>query len=100
MYMDSMDAELIIRLLIGLFWMYACVYAVRSTKLVYWRQCWYIILTGCVIHTIYLMVMLVSDGTMSAGIFSASILRNVGMGLVAVGMLLLAKRMKSIMGSA
>jgi len=98
--MDSMDAELIIRLLIGLFWMYACVYAVHSTKLVYWRQCWYIILTGCVIHTIYLMVMLVSDDLMSAGMFGASVLRNVGMGLVAVGMLLLAKRMKAIMGPA
>jgi len=100
MYMDLVYAELITRFIIELFWMYACVYAVRSTKLVYWRQCWYIILAGCLTHTIYLMIALVSNGAPCASLLSAGMLRNLGMGLVAIGMLLLAKRMKAIMGSA
>jgi len=100
MYMDLVYAELIIRFIIELFCMYACVYAVRSTKLVYWRQCWYIILAGCLTHTIYLMIALVSNGAPCASLLSAGMLRNIGMGLVAIGMLLLAKRMKAIMGSA
>ena len=99
-YMTLMYAELIARLIIELFWMYACVYAVRSTKLVYWRQCWYLILAGCLTHTVYLVIELVSNPAPCTSLLSAGMLRNIGMGLVAIGMLLLAKRMKTIMGSA
>ncbi len=83
--------ELIIRFVIELFWIYACVYAVRSTKLVYWRQCWYIILLGCLIHAVYILIALEE-------IPYAGMLRNLGMGIVAIGILMLAKRMQDIMG--
>jgi len=85
------STELAIRFVIELFWIYACIYAVRSTKLVYWRQCWYVVLLGCLIHAIYIVVAL-------AEIPYAGMLRNLGMGVVAVGILMLAKRTKTIMG--
>jgi len=85
------STELAVRFVIELFWIYACIYAVRSTKLVYWKQCWYIVLLGCLIHATYIVVAL-------AEIPYAGILRNLGMGIVAVGILMLAKRMKEIMG--
>ena len=85
------SAELAIRFVIELFWIYACIYAVRSTKLVYWRQCWYVVLLGCLIHAMYIVIALVD-------IPYAGMLRNLGMGIVAVGILMLAKRMKMIMG--
>jgi len=83
--------ELAIRFVIELFWIYACIYAVRSTKLIYWKQCWYVVLLGCLIHAIYIVIALVD-------IPYAGMLRNLGMGIVAVGILMLAKRMKEIMG--
>ena len=89
--MDPMTMELIIRFVIELFWIYACVYAVRSTKLVYWKQCWYIILLGCLIHAVYILIALEE-------IPYAGMLRNLGMGIVAIGILMLAKRMQDIMG--
>jgi hypothetical protein len=89
--MEPMTMELIIRFVIELFWIYACVYAVRSTKLVYWRQCWYIILLGCLIHAVYILIALEE-------IPYAGMLRNLGMGIVAIGILMLAKRMQDIMG--
>ncbi len=91
--MPTVDSstELAIRFVIELFWIYACIYAVRSTKLVYWRQCWYVVLLGCLIHAMYIVIALVD-------IPYAGMLRNLGMGIVAVGILMLAKRMKMIMG--
>ncbi len=91
--MPAVDSstELAIRFVIELFWIYACIYAVRSTKLVYWRQCWYVVLLGCLIHAMYIVIALVD-------IPYAGMLRNLGMGIVAVGILMLAKRMKMIMG--
>ena len=89
--MEPMTMELIVRFVIELFWIYACVYAVRSTKLVYWRQCWYIILLGCLIHAVYILIALEE-------IPYAGMLRNLGMGIVAIGILMLAKRMQDIMG--
>lgn len=83
--------ELAIRFVIELFWIYACIYAVRSTKLIYWKQCWYVVLLGCMIHAIYIVIAL-------ADIPYAGMLRNLGMGVVAVGILMFAKRMKEIMG--
>ena len=83
--------ELAIRFVIELFWIYACIYAVRSTKLIYWKQCWYVVLLGCLIHAIYIVIALVD-------IPYAGMLRNLGMGIVAVGILMLAKRTKEIMG--
>ena len=85
------DIELAIRFIIELFWIYACVYAVRSTKLVYWKQCWYLILLGCLIHSMYVVVALTENPC-------ACILRNLGMGIVAIGILMPAKRTKEIMG--
>jgi len=85
------STELAIRFVIELFWIYACIYAVRSTKLVYWRQCWYVVLLGCLIHAIYILIAL-------SEIPYAGMLRNLGMGIVAVGILMLAKRTKTIMG--
>ena len=85
------STELVIRFVIELFWIYACIYAVRSTKLIYWRQCWHVVLIGCLIHAIYILVAL-------AEIPYAGMLRNLGMGIVAVGILMLAKRTKKIMG--
>lgn len=85
--------ELIIRFIIELFWIYACIYAVRSTKLIYWRQCWYIILLGCLIHAMYILVALADIPFPYAGV-----LRNLGMGIVAIGIMMLAKRTKEIMG--
>jgi len=92
--MDLMTMELIVRFVIELFWMYACIYAVRSTKLMYWRQCWYIILLGCLVHTTYIMIVLA--GVPYVGI--ASIARNLGMGIVAIGIMMLAKRTQDILG--
>ena len=91
--MPTVDSstELAIRFVIELFWIYACIYAVRSTKLVYWRQCWYVVLLGCLIHAMYIVIALVD-------IPYAGMLRNLGMGIVAVGILMFAKRMKMIMG--
>jgi len=91
MHIVESSTELAIRFVIELFWIYACIYAVRSTKLVYWRQCWYVVLLGCLIHTTYIVVAL-------AEIPYAGMLRNLGMGVVAVGILMLAKRTKTIMG--
>ncbi len=85
------DIELVTRFIIELFWIYACIYAVRSTKLAYWKQCWYIILFGCLIHTMYIVVALTETPC-------AGLLRNLGMGIVAIGILMLAKRTKEIMG--
>ncbi len=85
------SVELAIRFVIELFWIYACIYAVRSTKLIYWKQCWYVVLLGCLIHAIYIVIALVD-------IPYAGMLRNLGMGVVAVGILMLAKRTKEIMG--
>ena len=87
----DLSTELAIRFVIELFWIYACIYAVRSTKLIYWKQCWYVVLIGCLIHAIYILVAL-------AEIQYAGMLRNLGMGIVAVGILMLAKRTKEIMG--
>jgi hypothetical protein len=89
---NSMDMELAIRLIIELFWIYACIYAVRSTKLIYWKQCWYILLAGCLIHAMYIMVALVVDTPYAGAI------RNIGMAIVAIGIMMLARRMKAIMG--
>ena len=91
MHIVESSVELAIRFVIELFWIYACIYAVRSTKLIYWKQCWYIILLGCLIHAAYILVAL-------AEIQYAGMLRNLGMGIVAVGILMLAKRTKTIMG--
>ena len=87
----DLSTELAIRFVIELFWIYACIYAVRSTKLIYWKQCWYVVLLGCLIHATYIVVAL-------AEIPYAGILRNLGMGIVAVGILMIAKRTKEIMG--
>ena len=92
MHIVESSAELVIRFVIELFWIYACIYAVRSTKLIYWKQGWYVILLGCLIHATYIVVALVDI------LPYAGMLRNLGMGIVAVGILMLAKRMKEIMG--
>jgi hypothetical protein len=55
MHIVESSTELAIRFVIELFWIYACIYAVRSTKLVYWRQCWYVVLLGCLIHATYIV---------------------------------------------
>ncbi len=89
------STELAIRFVIELFWIYACIYAVRSTKLIYWKQCWYVVLLGCLIHAMYIVVALAEIPY--AGMLTG-ILRNFGMGIVAVGILMLAKRTKTIMG--
>ena len=87
--------ELAIRFVIELFWIYACIYAVRSTKLIYWKECWYVVLLGCLIHATYIVVVLAEIPY--ADILSG-MLRNLGMGIVAVGILMIAKRTKEIMG--
>ena len=92
--MDPLNIELIVRFVIELFWIYACVYAARSTKLVYWRQCWYIVLLGCLTHAAYLLIAL--TGVLCAPY--AGMIRNIGMGIVAVGILMLARRTREIMG--
>ena len=92
MHIVESSTELVIRFVIELFWIYACIYAVRSTKLIYWKQGWYVILLGCLIHAAYIVVALVDI------LPYAGMLRNLGMGIVAVGILMLAKRMKEIMG--
>jgi hypothetical protein len=92
MHIVESSTELVIRFVIELFWIYACIYAVRSTKLIYWKQGWYVILLGCLIHATYIVVALVDI------LPYAGMLRNLGMGIVAVGILMLAKRMKEIMG--
>ncbi|RLG31105.1 hypothetical protein DRO03_02285 [Methanosarcinales archaeon] len=89
------STELAVRFVIELFWIYACIYAVRSTKLIYWKQCWYIVLLGCLIHAAYIVVALAEIPY--ADMLSGT-LRNIGMGIVAVGILMLAKRTKEIMG--
>jgi len=47
-------AELVTRLIIELLWIYASIFGIRSTKLQYWKQCWYIILLGSIIHMGYI----------------------------------------------
>ena len=84
------NTELIIRLLIEFFWIYASIYAIRSTKLIYWKQCWYVILVGSIIHMMYILTALAE--------IEAGILRNLGMGIVAVGIIMLARRTKDILG--
>jgi len=83
--------ELVVRLIIELFWIYASIFAIRSTKLQYWKQCWYIVLLGSIIHMVYLLAAFaeISDG---------GILRNLGMGIVAIGIIMLARRTKQILG--
>ncbi len=95
MHIVESSTELAIRFVIELFWIYACIYAVRSTKLIYWKQCWYIVLLGCLIHTTYIVVVLAE---IPYAEILAGILRNLGMGVVAIGILMLAKRTKQIMG--
>ncbi|NOQ33218.1 MAG: hypothetical protein GQ567_03335 [Methanosarcinales archaeon] len=92
MHIVESSTELVVRFVIELFWIYACIYAVRSTKLIYWKQGWYVILLGCLVHATYIVVALVDI------LPYAGMLRNLGMGIVAVGILMLAKRMKEIMG--
>ncbi|MEA1894988.1 MAG: hypothetical protein U9N36_07285 [Euryarchaeota archaeon] len=89
------STELAVRFVIELFWIYACIYAVQSTKLIYWKQCWYVVLLGCLVHSAYIVVVLaeIPYADMLSGI-----LRNLGMGIVAVGILMIAKRTKEIMG--
>jgi hypothetical protein len=89
------STELAVRFVIELFWIYACIYAVRSTKLIYWKECWYVVLLGCLIHATYIVVVLAEIPY--ADILSG-MLRNLGMGIVAVGILMIAKRTKEIMG--
>ena len=84
-------AELVIRFIIGFFWIYACIYAIQSTKLLYWKQCWYVILAGTIIHTAYILIAFF-------GISDAGIFRNLGMGIVAIGIIMLARRTKNILG--
>jgi hypothetical protein len=83
--------ELIVRFIIEFFWIYACIYAIQSTKLLYWKQCWYVILVGTIIHTAYIL-------TSFFGISYAGIFRNFGMGIVAIGIIMLARRTKNILG--
>ena len=83
--------ELVTRFIIEFFWIYACIYAIQSTKLHYWKQCWYVILAGTIIHTAYIL-------TAFLGISDAGILRNLGMGIVAIGIIMLARRTKNILG--
>ena len=85
------NLELSIRLLIEIFWIYASVYAIRATKLVYWKQCWYVILLGSLIHMGYIFAAF-------ANISYAPIFRNLGMGIVAIGIIMLARRTKDILG--
>lgn len=87
----SYDLELLIRLLIELFWISSCIYAIRLTKLAYWKQCWYVILFGCIIHMLYILATFADYAY--AGIF-----RNLGMGIVSIGIFMLAKRTKDILG--
>ncbi|MCK4937930.1 MAG: hypothetical protein KAR85_04950 [Methanosarcinales archaeon] len=86
-----LNIELVIRFIIEFFWIYACIYAIQSTKLLYWKQCWYVILVGTIIHTAYIL-------TAFFGIFDAGILRNIGMGIVGIGIIMLARRTKDILG--
>ncbi|MDF1557837.1 MAG: hypothetical protein P1P80_06635 [ANME-2 cluster archaeon] len=83
--------ELVIRLIIGFFFVYACIYAIQSTKLAYWKQCWYVILLGSVIHMAYIFATF-------AQIPYAGVFRNLGMGIVALGIIMLARRTKNILG--
>jgi len=83
--------ELVTRLIIELFWIYASIFAIRSTKLQYWKQCWYIILLGSIIHMGYIFAAFAENPY--AGIF-----RNLGMGIVAIGIIMLARRTKQILG--
>jgi len=87
----SVSTELCIRLLIEFFWIYACIFAIKSNKLDYWRKCWYIILLGTIIHMTYILAAFVEFTY--AGIF-----RNIGMGIVAIGIIMLARRTKDILG--
>jgi hypothetical protein len=84
-------AELVTRLIIELLWIYASIFGIRSTKLQYWKQCWYIILLGSIIHMGYIFAAF-------ADISDRGIFRNLGMGIVAIGIILLARRTKQILG--
>jgi hypothetical protein len=85
------NIELCIRLLIGLFFIYACIYAIQSIKIDYWKQCWYVILLGSIIHMTYILAAL-------TGFTYAGYLRNLGMGIVAIGIIMVARRTKDILG--
>ncbi|KAF5425487.1 MAG: hypothetical protein C5S41_03845 [Candidatus Methanomarinus sp.] len=85
------NVELCVRLLIGLFFIYACIYAISSIKIDYWKQCWYVILLGSIIHMTYIITAL-------TGFTYASYLRNLGMGIVAIGIIMVARRTKDILG--
>jgi hypothetical protein len=85
------NVELCVRLLIGLFFIYACIYAIRSIKIDYWKQCWYVILLGSIIHMTYIITAL-------TGFTYTGYLRNLGMGIVAIGIIMVARRTKDILG--
>ncbi|MCK5216975.1 MAG: hypothetical protein KAJ93_04275 [Methanosarcinales archaeon] len=85
------NVELCVRLLIGLFFVYACIYAIKSIKIAYWKQCWYVILLGSIIHMTYIITAL-------TGFTYAGYLRNLGMGIVAIGIIMVARRTKDILG--
>ncbi len=85
------NPELCIRFLIGLFFIYACIYAIRSIKIDYWKQCWYVILLGSMIHMSYIISAFVE-------FTYAGYLRNLGMGIVAIGIIMVARRTKDILG--
>lgn len=85
------NLELCVRFLIGLFFIYACIYAIRSIKIDYWKQCWYVILFGSMIHMTYIITAL-------TGFTYAGYLRNFGMGIVAIGIIMVARRTKDILG--
>jgi hypothetical protein len=87
----TITAELIIRLIIELFWIFASIFAIQSTKLQYWKQCWYVILLGSIIHMGYIFAAFVDNPY-------APIFRNLGMGIVAIGIIMLARRTKQILG--
>jgi hypothetical protein len=93
-----LDIELIVRFLIELSWIFASIYGIKSTKLHYWKQCWYIILAGSVVHTIYIFLALGGITYAPGGISYAGIFRNLGMAIVAVGIIMLARRTKNILG--
>lgn len=84
------NLELCIRFLIGLFFLYACIYAVRSVKIDYWKQCWYVILLGSIIHMTYIIAAFME-------FTYAGHLRNLGMGIVAIGIIMVARRTKDIL---
>ena len=83
--------ELVIRFFIEIFWILASIYAIKSTKLYYWKQCWYVILVGSIIHSIYILAAL-------EDVPYAGYIRNLGMAIVGIGIIMLARRTKNILG--